>query len=240
MSTYRVRLIGNEPVADGTRAFHFEKPEGFTFKAGQALDLVLPARAVNAAQPARHTFSIVSAPHENCLTIATRMRDSQYKQALASLTVGADVELDGPFGSLTLHKDPARPAVFVAGGIGITPFISILRQATREPLTRSLVLLYSNHRPEDAGFLAELQALDEQTANFELIATMTKIDASTQEWSGRRGQIDADLLARTVAPQASPIYYLAGPPGFVEAMQELLNGIGIDDDDIRSEGFYGY
>jgi ferredoxin-NADP reductase len=69
---------------------------------------------------------------------------------------------------------------------------------------------------------------------------MTQIGQSKQAWSGRTGQIDAGLLTQGAAGQSAPIYYLAGPPRFVEAMQALLNGIGVDDDDIRSEGFYGY
>lgn len=240
MSTYQARFKGSEQIAEGTMAFHFEKPGDFNFKAGQAIDLVLPAHSVNDGQPTRHTFSIVSAPHENCLTIATRLRGSPFKQAMAALPVGASVELDGPFGALTLHKDRKRPAVLIAGGIGITPFISIMRQATTEHLAQGFVLVYSNHRPEDAAFLAELLALDGQMANLQLIATMTQIGQSKEAWSGLTGQIDAGLLTQVATGQSAPIYYLAGPPRFVEAMQGLLNGMGVEDDDIRSEGFYGY
>jgi len=240
MSIYNARFTSSEEIADGTRAFHFEKPGNFKFKAGQAIDLILPAPSANDVEPARHAFSVVSAPNENRLTIATRMRGSPFKQAMASLPVGASVELDGPFGTLTLHNDRTRPAVFIAGGIGITPFVSILRQAATDPSARSLTLLSSNHRPEDAAFLAELQALEGRMTNFQFIATMTQISHSKQAWSGMTGQIDADMLTGIGARLPSPIYYLAGPPKFVEAMQNLLNGTGVDDDDMRSEGFYGY
>ena len=240
MSTYKARFKGSEQIADGTMAFHFEKPGGFDFKAGQAIDLVLRAPAVNDVLPARHTFSIVSAPHENGLTIATRMRGSPFKQAMSALAVGAEVELEGAFGSLTLHNDRKRPAIMIAGGIGITPFVSILRQAAKEQLAQSFVLIYSNRRPQDAAFLAELQALEEGMANFQLIATMTQIGQSKQAWSGPTGQIDTSLLTHVTASRLAAIYYLAGPPLFVEAMQDLLNETGVEDDDIRSEGFYGY
>lgn len=240
MSTYKARFKGSESIADGTMAFHFEKPGGFDFKAGQAIDLILPAPAANDLQPARHTFSLVSAPHENDLTIATRMRGSPFKQAMSALSVGADVDVEGAFGSLTLHHDRQRPAIMLAGGIGITPFVSILRQAAKEQLAQNIVLIYSNHRPEDAAFLAELQALEKRMASFQLIATMTRIGQSKQTWSGPTGQIDAGLLRHVAAKQLAPIYYLAGPPRFVEAMQDLLNEAGVADGDIRSEGFYGY
>lgn len=240
MSPHKTCFKSGETIADGTMAFHFERPADFKFKAGQALDLVLPPTAADPRQPARHTFSIVSAPHENWLTVAMRMRGSAYKQAMHALCAGADVELEGPFGTLTLHSNRQRPAAFLAGGIGITPFVSILRQADMERSAQSLILIYSNRRPEDAAFLAELQAHGEYLPNFQLIPTMTQISQSKQTWAGRTGQVDAGMLKQFLAGQPAPIYYLAGPPAFVDAMQDLLNTNGVEDEDIRSEGFYGY
>lgn len=240
MSTCQVRFESHEEIAEGTRAFHFEKPDDFHFKAGQAIDLVLPALSGNDAQSDRHAFSIVSAPCENRLTIATRMRDTPFKGALGSLTAGTPVGIDGPFGSLTLHNNRARPAVFIAGGIGITPFVSILRQAAKDRLAQRLVLIYSNRRPEDAAFLAELQALEQQLENFRLLATMTQIGESGQSWPSAVGKIDAEVVKAAVDDLSAPIFYLAGPPKMVESMRNVLNAAGKDDDDIRSEEFYGY
>jgi ferredoxin-NADP reductase len=237
MSTYQSALAGREAIAAGTMAFHLEKPAAFSFKAGQAIDLILPTLAETDPQNSRHTFSLVSAPGEGRLTVATRMRDSAFKRALGALPPGAPVEIDGPFGSLTLHNNRARPAVFIAGGIGITPFISILRHAARERLPQDFVLVYSNRRPEAAAFLSELQTLVQQMERFELLATMTQADLS---WSGVRGAIDAEALKRAAGSLSSPIYYVAGAPTMVEAMRRLLNGSGVDDDDIRSEDFFGY
>lgn len=240
MSTHHVRLAGREAIADGSMAFHFGKPEAFSFKPGQAIDLILPGLADSNDQNSRHAFSIVSAPFEDHLTIATRMRDSPYKRALGALADGAPLEVDGPFGALTLHNKRARPAVFIAGGIGITPFVSILRQAAKDRLEQRFVLLYSNRRPQDAAFLSELQLLATQMEDFRLVATMTEGGPAPQSWTGATGMIDAELLKRATADLPSPIYYLAGPPVMVTAMRELLNSTGIDDDDIRSEDFYGY
>lgn len=240
MSTYETRLEKHEEIAKGTMAFHFEKPEDFHFKAGQAIELVLPDLSGNDAQSDRHVFSIVSAPFENRLAIATRMRDSRFKGALGSLSAGAPVQIEGPFGSLTLHNTRTRPAVFIAGGIGITPFVSILRQAAKDRLAQRLVLIYSNRRPEDAAFLAELQALEQHLENFRLLATMTQMSESETSWPGATGTIDADVVKRAVDGLSAPIFYLAGPPKMVESMRNVLNVVGSDDDDIRSEAFYGY
>jgi ferredoxin-NADP reductase len=240
MTRITVRLQSREEIADRTMAFHFDKPEGFTFKPGQAIDLILPETAGLVAEGARHAFSIVSAPHESELVVATRMRASAFKDALARLPIGACAEIDGPFGSLTLHKKVDRPAVFIAGGIGITPFVSMLRHAANGALQQQLVLLYSNRRPEDCAFLTELQRLEGDHRYFRLVATMTAMAQSRLPWTGETGRIDETLVRRVTAELANPVYYVAGPPAMVTALRDELEDSGIDADDIRSEEFYGY
>ena len=224
------RLRGHQDVADGTMAFHFDKPAGFTFKAGQAVELLLPDPAGGAIDIG-HAFSIVTAPFENDLVIATRMRASAYKNALRSLAPGAQVRLDGPFGSLTLHNKRSRAAVFIAGGIGITPFMSMLRQAARDGMPQRIALIYSNRRRQDAAFLGELEAMERANANFRLVTTMTEEGGAL---------VDVAAIAKAASGLPEPIFYVAGPPAMVEAMRKILGAAGIDDDDIRSEDFYGY
>src|SRR5688500_6200843 len=173
LNTYEVLVKGREDVAAGTMAFRFSKPAGFAFKAGQAvtLSLIEPPAEANSAQ---RIFSLASAPFEDELAIATRMRDgSAYKRALKALPPGAGIKLKGPRGLMTLHEDRSRGAVFIAGGIGITPFMSMLRQAAHDGLAQPLYLLYSNRSPADAPFLAELQKLAQENASFRLLARMT-------------------------------------------------------------------
>ncbi len=240
MPAYEVKLIGREEIAAGTMMFRFDKPAGFRFAPGQAVgvELLDPPAAPNSA---RRTLSVVSAPFEPELAVATRMRDaSGFKRALRALSSAAILKLKGPFGDMTLHTDRSRPAVFIAGGIGITPFMSMLRQATHDRLARRLLLLYSNRRPEDAGFLAELQRLERQNDGFRLLATMTDMRRSARAWPGERGRIDAAMLQRLVGDAAAPVYYLAGAPTMVEAVKSILGRAGVADENIRSEEFYGY
>jgi len=240
MTSMPVRLQRREEVAHGTMAFHFDKPAGFSFRPGQAIDLILTDPAVAGKEGERHAFSIVSAPHEGELVVATRMRNSAYKNALARLPVGALAQVDGPFGSLTLHNKQDRAAVLIAGGIGITPFMSMLRHATHSALQQRLVLLYSNRRPEDAAFLSELQRLEGENRNFRLVATMTQMGESRLPWMGQTGVIDEALLKRIGAELPAPIYYVAGPPAMVGSLRDALERAGVDGDDIRSEEFHGY
>jgi len=232
-------LRESRAVADGTMSFHFAKPGGFEFKAGQALELLIPDPA-NPGQDFGHAFSIVSAPYEDELAIATRMRDSAYKKALKALPAGSPVRLDGPFGSLTLHNKRSRAAVFIAGGIGITPFVSIIRQSTRDRLPQKIALIYSNRRPEDAAFLAELGTLAKSNPEFRLVATMTEMAKSAQPWDGERRLVDAAFVRDHVQELPDPVFYVAGPPALVEAMRRTLAAAGVDEDDIRSEDFVGY
>lgn len=240
MSPLNIRLQAREEIAHGTLAFHFEKPAGFAFKPGQAIDLILSDPAVAGTDGARHAFSIVSAPHEGALVVATRMRDSAFKNALARLPLGGMAQIDGPFGALTLHNKADRAAVFLAGGIGITPFMSILRDAAHRALPHQLVLLYSNRRPEDSAFLTELQRLEGEHPRFRLVATMTRMAESRQPWMGETGPIDAAMLKRVGTELPNPVWYVAGPPAMVAGLRGTLEGAGIDADDVRSEEFYGY
>lgn len=185
------------------------------------------------------TLSLVSAPFEQELVVATRMRDTAFKRALKALPEGASIRLSGPFGMFTLG-DTGRPAVFIAGGIGITPFMSMLRQAAEERSPQALFLAYSNRRPEDSAFPDELQGLERRNKHFRLMATMIDMGKSAREWSGERDFVDADMLRRLVGDLAAPIFYIVGPPAMVEAMQWTLDGVGIAKDRIHTEEFYGY
>ena len=141
------KLTRRGEVAEGTMAFHFEKPSGFNFKAGQSADVTLTDPPETDAEGNTRTFSIASPPFENELVFTTRMRDTAFKRSLKKVPLNTDVKIGSAAGSFTLHKNPAKPAVFLAGGIGITPFLSIVRQADHDRLPHRLYLFYSNRRP---------------------------------------------------------------------------------------------
>jgi len=221
-------------------AFHFEKPAGWTFKAGQAIDITLLAPSETDAEGNTRTFSIASGPHEPTLMVATRLRDTAFKRVLKTMPLGTAVKIEGPSGNLTLHNTAKRAAVLLAGGIGITPFRSIVFRAANEKLPHRIFLFYSNRRPEDAPFLEELQTLEKENPNYKLIASMTEMEKSQRPWHGETGLINADMLARYLKDAGSSIYYIAGPPGMVKGLHTIVNETGVDDDDVRTEDFAGY
>lgn len=240
MPEYTVELRNKKEVAEGTLAFSLSKPAGFEFKPGQSADLTLLNPPETDAEGNVRTFSIASGPAENELTFATRLRDTAFKRTLRNMPPGTKIKLDGPMGSFNLHKNASKPAVFLAGGIGITPFLSMIREAARQKDAHQIYLFYSNRRPEDSAFMDELATTPKQNPNFHLIATMAQMDKSKQEWAGERGFIDAAMLKRHLTELSGPIYYVAGPPGMVAAMKDMLVKAGVDEDDVRAEDFPGY
>jgi ferredoxin-NADP reductase len=237
---FMAKLKSRQDVAEGTTAFCFDKPVDWTFVAGQFIDMTLLAPAETDAEGDTRGFSIASAPFEDTIMIVTRMRDTAFKRVLKTMPLGTEVKIEGPFGDLRLHNDTARPAVVLSGGIGITPFRSILLQAAHEKRTQRIFFLDGNRRPEDAPFLADMQALDHENTNFTFIATMSEMEQSQLPWDGERGYIDQQMLSKYLAGVTDAIYYLTGPPGMVRGLRTILAAAGVDHDDIRTEEFTGY
>jgi ferredoxin-NADP reductase len=237
--TFETALVHRELVADRTMAFRFAKPADWSYRAGQFVDITLLDPPETDSEGNTRGFSISSAPHEDVIMITTRLRDTAFKRVLQTMPLGTAVRIEGPFGDLRLHH-ATRPAVVLTGGIGITPFRSILLDTIRTGgLPYPVVVFYANRRPRDAAFLDELADLARDDANLKFHPTMTALDAA-DVWDGERGHIDASMLERHLANVINPIYYLTGPPGMVHALRTMLVEANVDEDDIRTEEFTGY
>jgi ferredoxin-NADP reductase len=240
MAICTVKLKSRREIAFGTMAFHFDKPEGFAFKAGQFGDFTLANPPETDAEGNTRGFSFASAPYEGDLMVATRMRNTAFKRVLKTMEFGTELALDAPYGSLTLHDDSSIPAVFLSGGIGVTPVRSIILQAAHDKLPHKIFLFDSNRRPEDAAFLGELADAQRENPNFTLVATMTEMGKSAEDWRGENGFITKDILMRYIDNFNIPIYYITGPRAMVAAMRKTLHESGVKDDKIRTEEFSGY
>ncbi len=209
---FMCKLKARKGVAEGTMAFWFEKPSGWTFKAGQYLDITLLDPSETDSEGNVRSFSIASAPDEETLMVATRMRDTAFKRVLRTMPLGSTVKVKGPSGDLILQNDSVRTAVLLAGGIGITPFRSIVHWAANEKLPNRIVLFYSNKRPEDAPFLADLQNLARDNPKLKLIASMTEMEKSLRPWNGETGLINQEMLVRHLKGAKTPSTTLPGRP----------------------------
>lgn len=244
---YLLGLKSRSDVAERTLEFRFDKPAEMTFKAGQFMDLTLIDPPETDAEGNTRGFSINGAPDDSELIFTSRMRDTAFKRVLKTMPLGTKIKVEGPFGNLTLHNDVKRTAVLLAGGIGVTPFRSIVRRAAHEKLPHRIFLFYANRRPEDAAFLDEFRDLSRDNPRFTFIPTMTQMSTSRRPWNGETGRIDRALLTKYLsvagssqAPLSGPLYYIAGPAPMVAGLHTMLNEAGVDDDDIRVEEFTGY
>src|SRR2546421_11608257 len=133
-------LLRREAVAANPLAFWFEKPQGFSYQAGQNALFTLTRPAEMDAYGASRPFTLASAPHESDLMVATRMRNTAFKRSLAAMPLGMPLRIQGPAGTMVLHEDEARPAVFLAAGIGITPFRAMALDAAQRNLPHGIRL----------------------------------------------------------------------------------------------------
>jgi len=228
-------------VAKGTMSFAFELGgPAFAFKPGQFVRITLSDPPYQDEKGNARNFSIASSPRDPFILIATRMTGSAFKRSLAEIPLGSAVHVEGPYGSFLLHGDPAKPAAFFAGGIGVTPFRSMIKNLTEEKLPYRLVLIYSNRTPESAAFLQELQGWARKNPRLRLIVTMTQPEKSEIGWSKQRGYVDAAFVKAHLDDLRRFIHYVAGPPGFVAGVSRSLLEAGAREEDIRREEFEGY
>lgn len=240
MAEYEMTLMDRQRVARKTMAFWFDtNGTHYEFRAGQHADFAFWQPFVNCEGDNCRTFSLAHSPHDRSLAmIALRMRETPFKMSLKTAALGTKFKVSRPRGSFTLHKDVNRPAVFLAGGIGITPIRSILHWAAQEHLPHKLYLFYANRCVEDAAFLEELESLATRNRLFTLIPTITRGKSPT--WPYENGPIDLNLLRRYLRGLIGGVYYVAGPSGMVTAMTTLLHSSGVSDDDIKTEEFGDY
>ena len=240
MAEYRMTLVDRQLIAADTMAFWFEPNDGyFEFRAGQHVDLVFAHPRQGSENDNFRTFSLASSPQEKkSIMVAMRMRKTIFKTALQAAALGTKFVVSRPRGSFALHKDATRPAVFLAGGIGIAPIRSILQHAAQERLEHKLYLFYSNRNANDAAFMEELESLGAQNHNFIFVPTVT--GHRTMAWSYEKGHINHEMLKRYLVGLKGPVYYIAGPSGMVTAMTSLLNSAGVSEDNMKTEEFGDY
>lgn len=234
--TYIVKLKSSDEIARDTMSFTFEKPEGFTFRPGQYGDFTLINPKETDAEGNTRSFSFVSTPSEPDIRIAMRMRDTAFKRQLKDLPIGDKVSLRGPLGGFTLLNNASVPAVFIAGGIGLTPARSMIKHALENNLPHTFYLFYVNRTPIDAPCLDEMVEMGKRHKGFTLIPIMTK----DPDWQGEKGYLTKEMISRYITDITKPLYYLTGPAGMAEATWDMLEKSGIDTDNIRIDEFTGY
>src|SRR5712691_9181051 len=235
----RALIKEKSEVAKGTLMVVFDLlGEEVDFRPGQYFWVTLLDPPYDDEKGPRRHITVVTSPNERgVLGLCTRLRDSAFKRSLAELPVGAEVDVEDPKGTFVLPEETDRPYVFIAGGIGITVFRSMLHYIAEEALAHRVTLVYSNRDRESAPFLDELEQLERTNPNFRLVATMT----ADPSWDGEKRRVGADLLRdRLDGELGSYTYLVAGPPAMVDGVVEALGGAGVPEGQIRPDRYSGY
>jgi ferredoxin-NADP reductase len=232
----RLRFVRRLSEAENIQSFYFESEPALRFRAGQYLMVTLPHMQVD-DRGAERAFTIASSPAESLVRLTTRFsRDSSsFKRALMALTPGATLAADGPFGDFVVRDDDG-PLVLIAGGIGITPFRSMLADQFASGRRHEITLLYSNSSP-DFAFRPFLDALAKCWADLRVVYTVTRPSLG---WHGPTGRIGAEFIRDHVRAADLATFYVCGPTPLVNGMRASLAELDVDERRLVHEGFPGY
>jgi ferredoxin-NADP reductase len=233
----RATVAEKREVAKGTLLVLFAV-EGYPdYRPGSYFWVELPARGYEDEKGLRRHISLVTSPTEKGVVgLATRLRDTAFKRTLAELEVGDEVEVEEPKGSFLLPEDPGADYVFVAGGIGITVFRSMLRYIADNGLPYRVTLVYSNRDRESSAFLDELEKLEQRIDGLRVILTMT----DEEGWDGETRRLDAEVLRDLLGGLEDKQFLVAGPPPMAEGVADSLSGAGVPEDSVLADKFSGY
>jgi glycine betaine catabolism B len=229
-------LRDRQHEAENVTTFRFVPELPVSYQAGQYLRYTLPHPAPDSRGIARY-FTIASAPSEPFIILTTRLSNpgSTFKQALAALEPGAEVVATGPLGRF-VYAEYDTPVVFIAGGIGVTPFRSMLVEWAARQRSAEITLLYANRTPE----IAFRGLFDQLAQSHPALRTVYIVSHPTADWSGPVGHIDAAFIDEHVPDLRAPRFYAAGPQAMVEAMAQALGQLGVQRERIEREIFPGY
>jgi ferredoxin-NADP reductase len=233
----RATVAETREVAKGTLQVLFAVEDYPAYRPGNYFWVELPDRGHEDEKGLRRHISFVTSPTESGVVgLATRLRDTAFKRTLAELQVGDEVEVEEPKGSFLLAEDTSAEYVFVAGGIGITVFRSMLRYIADEQLPYRVTLFYSNRDRESAAFLDELEELQGRIEGLRVVLTMTEDEG----WEGESRRIDPALLREHVGNLEDKQFLVAGPPAMTEAVVDALHAAGVTEDSVLAGKFSGY
>lgn len=207
-------------------------PSVFHFSPGQFCQVKNP---LYAKPEETHLFSIASSPvvrdHlELCIKIY-----GFWTQSLLNLKEGNILQIAGPFGRF-IFEDTINNAVFLAGGIGITPMISMLRYIAGRKFNPNITLLYGSRTKDTIAYKEEIDSLRQTLPRLQVIHILSHLKPE-DIWPGYRGFITREILQKEVNLSNNPVFFICGPPVFVLLMKKLLSELNISENNIRQELF---
>lgn len=235
-------FVKKEKLTSDCYNFFFEKnPSARDFIPGQTYEMKLPHKNMDERGDDR-VFTVSSSPtDEKFITITTRIIQSSFKQTLADIKIGELVQFMGPWDDLNFDPKDTRPHVFLAGGIGITPFHSIIQFSLDKKINIQMTLFVSWKNKDEMIFDELMRKAEDSLENFSYVPTLTEDESLDSDvWDGERGRINEEMIKKYVKDIKSSKYFFAGPPTMVKALKEIVNGMGVDKENLLAEEFEGY
>ncbi len=229
---YAVPFIESEPLCGSTASFRFGKPEGYGFEAGQYFSVTLATEKGHVTED----FSHSNAPADDCLELTTRLTGSPFKNALQALKPGDEVNVAGPNGRFILPEGLEK-AAFLAGGVGVTPCRSIVRDAVRCGSGLELLVFYGTHDQSCVPFRDEFDSYEARDPRIRVVEVL---ESPTEPWPGERGPITAEIVRRHCDPLDGWHWFVSGPPAMMTAMQKVQADLGLPPERVTRELFLGY
>lgn len=229
-------FLKKEQITFDAWTFYFRKPVGFRYAAGQYIKIKLPIKTPDNRGNSRY-FTLSSSPTEEFLKITTRILKSSFKTALSELSENTDVEMRGPWGDFVLDEADNRERIFLAGGIGLTPFHSMIKYVTDMNLNIKIKMIVSYKTETEILFMKELDEIQKNNKDIEIIVTISE---PGEYWKGEVGRISTQLLQKKLASLEGNVYYMSGPEKMVASLEKSLVSVGILKGDILTDEFPGY
>jgi len=221
------------PRTHNVTSFRFPRPAELEYKPGQFFFITLKQ---GDKELSKH-FSFSSSPTEkDHIEFTKKFTDHEFSLALKAAKVGDWAKIDAPYGQFTFEGEYPKIAL-LGGGIGITPLMSICKNATDKALSSKITLFYGCRTENDVAFREELEELAQKNKNLKLICI---INQPTEQWKGATGTINAEMIKQQLPDYQENIFYTCGPPPMVEAMEKLVESLGLPKEKLKRELFSGY
>lgn len=236
---FELKFIKKQKVAYKTYSFYFDRSNfQFDFNPGEYVRMTLEIDNPDNRGSSRY-FTIASSPNnKKFLVITTKIIQSSFKKELFNLKEGKLVRFFGPLGNFIIDKKDTRPKIFLAGGIGITTFYSMVLYNFEMNLKNHIYLLASFSKPEDTIYANELLAISEKSPNISVSYTVSNADK--KGWVGEIGRIDKVKIRNIISELNNPVFYVVGPTKMVDSITKNLKDMRVSSDRIMTEDFSGY
>lgn len=235
-------FIKKEKLTDDAYTFYFQKNENARdFIPGQTYEMKLPHPNMDERGDDR-VFTISSSPTDReFVEITTRIIQSTFKKTLDNLKKGDMVQFMGPWDDLNFDPKDTRPHVFLAGGIGVTPFHSIVQYCLDKKISTQMTLFVSWKNQEEMIFDEFFRKAEESLENFNYIPTLTEDTSFNSDlWDGEHGRINEEMINKYISDVKGFKYFFAGPPAMVKALKETVLSMGVEKENLLAEEFEGY